>query len=514
MRKVGPGDPDYDKDRAISNARFDYRPWAIYYCDNAQDVARAIADARAHGGGVRIRSGGHQHEGMCSADGVLLIDLSSIDTFGWLEEKEGRVWIGAGAALADVYVELWRRGYYFPGGACGDVHVGGLTQGGGWGLGARRFGLTCDSLVGVEIVTADGKIRKVLDTGADEDRGLLQALRGAGGGNFGVITRFCFRLHPWRLQYTDVSLTWGDDQLPGNSLDGLLMHWLKTFPNDRDDKLTTFMRLLVAPFGNSDRLLLSGRYLGTTVETESAVNRILKGFPAPRVTTYTSSPPRPKKAGVLRLVASQRDEWRRQMGTHLGYQPGPSPQGAAPGASPDLTSTCAGIPFRHKISSGFVRQPLNPKLAPVLTDVIRKTRPIPPTLARQYVSLHSLGGAVSTERLPSAYAFRDRSVLLQYQAWWQSDAAPLDRQCIAWIESFREAMAPYTDGAFINFVDRDVPLAQYYQHKLPGLVEVKRRWDPDNWFKFGMSIPTKLAPAPPNGERPRARASPRPTRRA
>ncbi len=76
------------------------------------------------------------------------------------------------------------------------------------------------------------------------------------------------------------------------------------------------------------------------------------------------------------------------------------------------------------------------------------------------------------------------------QAWWQSDAARLDKRCIAWIESLRKTMAPYTDGAFINFVDRDIPLAEYYKTKLPQLlVEVKQQWDPHDFFKFEMSIP-------------------------
>ena len=274
MKIVRPGDPDYDKDRVISNARFDCRPWAIYYCANARDVRQAITDARANGGGVRIRSGGHQHEGMCSANGVLLIDVSSIDSFQFEEGRPGRVWIGAGTALADVYVELWRRGYY----------------------------------------------------------------------------------------------------------------------------------------------------------------------------------------------------------------------------------------FRHKISSGFVRRQVNPNLVPALTNVIRKTAPEPPELARQYVSLHCLGGAAFDERLPSAYAFRDRGVLLQYQAWWQPDAARLDKRCIAWIENFRKTMAPYTDGAFINFVDRDIPLAEYYKDKLPQvLVPVKQQWDPEDFFKFEMSIPLHF----PHGNEKEAVASPR-----
>jgi FAD binding domain/Berberine and berberine like len=494
MKIVRPGDPDYEKDCVISNARFGYRPWAIYYCANAGDVAQAIAAARANRVGVRIRSGGHQHEGMCSANGVLLIDVSAIDSFQFVGGNPEYVWIGAGAALADVYVELWRRGYYFPGGACGDVHVGGLTQGGGWGFGLRQFGLTCDSLIGAEIVTADGKIHKILRPTHLEEQRLLQALRGGGGGNFGVVTRFCFRLHPMAYGYVDVSVTWGDAQLPGNSLNQLLKRWMSVFPRDEDHRLTTFMRLLVAPSGTNDRLLLSGRYLGSILNAQVTLDKLLKGQAPPRAITYMLSPPRPsKRKGPLRLDRRERERLREHLGTHPGYQPGPALSGAAAGASSDLTSTCAGVPFRHKISSAFVRRQVNPNLVPALTGVIRKTTPVlPSTVARQYVSLHCLGGAASVERLPSAYAFRDRAVLLQYQAWWQAGDTRHDKPCIAWIENFRKTMAPYTDGAFINFVDRDIPLEEYYKQNLPQLlVEVKRQWDPGDFFKFEMSIPAQ-----------------------
>ena len=110
MRIVRPGDPGYNKDRVICNARFDYRPWAIYYCLNADDVKQAISDARKHRKGVRIRPGGHQHEGMCSANDVLLIDVSGINKVHFVDKKQ-RVWIGSGAKLKDVYVALWCRGY-------------------------------------------------------------------------------------------------------------------------------------------------------------------------------------------------------------------------------------------------------------------------------------------------------------------------------------------------------------------------------------------------------------------
>jgi hypothetical protein len=291
-----------------------------------------------------------------------------------------------------------------------------------------------------------------------------------------------------------VSVTWGDAQLPGDSLDQLLKRWMNVFPRDEDHRLTTFMRLLVAPSGTNDRLLLSGRYLGSIPNAQRTLDKLLKGQPPPRDITYTLSPPRPPKPkGALPLDRRERERMREHMGTHPGYQPGPALSGAAAGASSGLTSTCAGVPFRHKISSAFVRRQVNPNLVPALTAVIRKTTPVLPSdVARQYVSLHCLGGAAFDERLPSAYAFRERAVLLQYQAWWQAGDTRHDKPCIAWIENFRKTMTPYTDGAFINFVDRDIPLQEYYKDKLPQLlVPVKRHWDPGDFFKFEMSIPLR-----------------------
>jgi hypothetical protein len=191
----------------------------------------------------------------------------------------------------------------------------------------------------------------------------------------------------------------------------------------------------------------------------------------------------------MRLDAREGEAIGRRLATLPEYQPGPGPidAAAADDGKVDLSATCAGKPIRHKVSSGFVRRQVNPKLVPALTRVIRKS--IGVLGARQYVSLHCLGGAIFNDRLPSAYAFRDRIVLLQYQAWWQPHAPELDAGCIRWVENVRKTMTPYVDGAFINFVDRDIPLREYYKDKLPQLMAVKKQWDPDDFFSFEMSIP-------------------------
>jgi len=492
MKIVRPGDPDYDKDRQICNARFNYKPWAIYYCENGTEVANAMADARQADKPVRIRSGGHQHEGMCTGDDVTLIDLSCIKSIDFSDSKS--VQIGAGAYLKDVYAELWTHGLLFPGGACGDVHVGGLTQGGGWGLVSRKFGLTCDSLIGAEIVTAAGDVCQIPRPGHPEDAQLLQALRGGGGGNFCIVTKFIFARHPWEQWYTDLTLKWSDLTLPGPNLERFVKHWADAFPNLADDGLTTFLRIGAVDSATADRIVIGGRYLGTVYETQDKMKELLGSLPLPYEADYQSSPaPRKATDDVQPLEAGEMAFLRRRLGTVPEYQPGPAMLGATlPPGQVDLTTTCAGVPIRHKISSGFANPTLDATAVRTLVGLIRETRVDP--RARQYVSLHCLGGGIRKERAPSSFVFRDREVLLQYQAWWQPDAPGLDHICIPWVENVRDKMNPYTDGAFINFVDAQIPLGDYYkstgrQDAMPFLRKVKKDWDHNNVFKFELSIP-------------------------
>jgi hypothetical protein len=159
--------------------------------------------------------------------------------------------------------------------------------------------------------------------------------------------------------------------------------------------------------------------------------------------------------------------------------------------APNLSDTCAGVPLRHKISSGFAEPSFDLTAIQLVLRVLRTT-PYKPE-ARQYLSFHSLGGAVGTEpEGGAAFAFRDRRFLLQYQAWWMPKESGLDGTCIKWIEDFRRAMtdARYTSGAFINFIDADIPLEEYYgKVNYQQLRKLKKYWDGEDFFKFGMSIP-------------------------
>lgn len=190
-RLVRPRDPAYDGARAVWNGMIDRRPAAIAACADVADVQRAIRFAASRGVTVAVRGGGHNVAGTALVDGGLVIDLSAIDAVD-VDPDVRRASAGGGATWEDVDAETQTHGLATPGGVVSDTGIGGLTLGGGIGWLRRKHGLTCDNLVGAQIVTADGEVREVSE---DRDPELLWGLRGGGGG-LGVVTRFDLQLHP------------------------------------------------------------------------------------------------------------------------------------------------------------------------------------------------------------------------------------------------------------------------------------------------------------------------------
>ena len=185
------GDADYDAARVCFNALVDRRPAVIARCLGAADVASALDFARSHDLEVAVRGGGHNPAGHCVNDGGLVIDLSRLRHVE--VDADARIArSGGGATWLDFDTATQRAGLVTPGGVVGSTGVGGLTLGGGIGHLTAQHGLTCDNLIGAEVVTPDGS---VVSAGAGGDEALLWGLRG-GGGNFGVATRLDFELFP------------------------------------------------------------------------------------------------------------------------------------------------------------------------------------------------------------------------------------------------------------------------------------------------------------------------------
>jgi len=185
-----PDDDDYDQARSLFNGEFDRRPAVIARCSGPDDVAIALAFGRERGMEITVRGGGHGTAGSAAKDGALMIDLSGLNGVT-VDPAARRARAGGGATLADLDAATQEHGLAVTGGKISNTGIGGLTLGGGMGWLTRKLGLTIDNLVAAEVVTADGQI---LRTSESEHPDLFWALRG-GGGNFGVVTEFEYRLH-------------------------------------------------------------------------------------------------------------------------------------------------------------------------------------------------------------------------------------------------------------------------------------------------------------------------------
>ena len=190
-RCVLPSAPGYDDARRVWNGMVDKRPALIAYCESAGDVAAAVRAAREAGAPLSVRGGGHQVAGLSVGDGALTLDLSRMNAVTHSADAAvSRA--GGGCLLGHVDAANARHRRLVPAGVVSHTGLGGLALGGGFGWTHRNFGLTCDNILGAQVVTADGAIVRA---GEDGDEDLLWALRG-GGGNFGVVTEFELRTHP------------------------------------------------------------------------------------------------------------------------------------------------------------------------------------------------------------------------------------------------------------------------------------------------------------------------------
>jgi len=190
-RILTPEDPGYDEARTVFDAHVDHRPALIARVGGPDDVARVIADARETGAELAVRGGGHSPAGHGVCDGGIVIDLSALRSFE-LDSAGHTVWAGAGLTAGAYTVAAGRHGLATGFGDTGSVGIGGITLAGGIGFLVRKHGLTIDNVLAAEVVTADGRLRRV---DARTEPELFWALRG-GGGNFGVVTRLQYRLHP------------------------------------------------------------------------------------------------------------------------------------------------------------------------------------------------------------------------------------------------------------------------------------------------------------------------------
>jgi FAD/FMN-containing dehydrogenase len=569
------GDDNYHFARKISNSRFGHMPAGIAYCETAQDVKECLHFCKKteteKAIPFRIRSGGHHHEGMSSYSDALIIDLSKMYSAEIDYGKDlSHAWIPSGMKLEVVYNELANKGKIIPGGGCQSVSIGGLTQGGGWGSHIRKYGLTCDSLLDVEMVLPDGTILNTSNSALSpaDKKEILWALRGGGGGNFGVVTKFKFALSEIAKVQSTFTIKWTGS---AETIKKAVEYWVAMH---RDSKLnqnlscTASMHAVPVKQKNDTAISkvearVAGRFYGTQEDLLVILkarfhevlplcdNQPLMEDAHPKAKNYFTSWNQKKNEvaesqnlsngnyevsgnSVTRKAAENQlltnfisEAAENQFLTDFisgedNVNFSMEAQAGNPGTEtcnvcdkylvrPKAPAITCDAPHPHKITSTYpINEAADKDLINNIYDELNGE--IHCLDVRKYMVWHCLGGKMTDLELKknSSFAYRDKPYMLQLQCWWdnsgqlESDEGRA-KEYVEWVTDFRKSLEEKNliEGAFINFVDKDLGfdytkaqgkydlLKVYYGDKLDRLIDVKKKCDPNNLFKFKMSIPTE-----------------------
>ncbi len=439
------GSPGFSGAAHVYNKRFDFEsPLAVARPIDAADVRAAVSYAIAHGIALRARSGGHSYAGYSTISNGLVLDLRKMDKIS-VDHRAGTATIGPGAQLIDVYNGLSNHGATIPGGSCPSVGITGVTLGGGMGLAGRAYGLTADHLVGAELVTADGKSRKV---NKHSNPDLLWALQGGGGGNFGVVTELTYRVRdlPRSASYFFVSWPWSEAS-------AALEAWQDWAPHARD-QLTSIFHLEAG--GGAASVNVSGQYLGPEGDLHGLLGP-LRSVSGASVSTGT--------LGYMSLQMM----WAGCAHTSLRAC---HTVGAAPGGTFPRES------FRAK--SDYVNKALPASARGKLVQAIESRASQPGSGA---ILFDSYGGAIN--RVASGHtAFVHRNSLFCMQYLTYNGGA-------SWLGQIYGSMRRYVSGfAYQNYIDSDLRNWQhaYYGSNYSRLESIRRSVDPHHHFNFPQAI--------------------------
>lgn len=435
------GDPEYDAARSIWNAMIDKYPEVIARCATTEDVVACVNFARQHQWLLAVRGGGHNIAGNALCDDGLVIDLSGMKAVK-VDAAGKKATVEAGATLADFDAAAQAHGLATPLGINSTTGVAGLTLGGGFGWLSRKYGMTVDNLESAEVVLASGEVVQASET---ENPDLFWAIRG-GGGNFGVVTRFVFRLHSVGPQLLSGLIAY-----PLSEAKQVLQRY-REFIDGAPDDLTVWAVVRKAPplpflpeeSHGTDILALAILYAGDPAKGEE-------------------------------LIAPLR-EFGTPIGEHVGVQPYVDWQKAfdpllAPGARNYWKS--------HNFST----------LSDGLFDeVIRFIGTLPSNQCEIFFG--AIGGATTRPASDAtAWAFRDAKFVMNVHGRW--DAASDDQKCVQWARDFFKASAPYASaGVYVNFLTADETdrVRSAYGPNYDRLAQIKKTFDPNNLFRVNQNI--------------------------
>lgn len=436
-RVIGPDDHDYDAARALMYGGLDKRPAAIARVAGAADVAAVVRYAVDHGLPLSVRSGGHTATGASVVDDGIVIDVRDLTSIE-LDVPGRTAWAGSGLTAVQLSEVIGEHGLAVGFGDTGSVGVGGITLGGGLGYLARKLGLTIDSLLAAELVTADGEIRTV---DAEHDPDLFWAIRG-GGGNFGAATRFRFRL-------AEVPAFTGGLLIQPATAESVAA--FVAAAEAAPDEVTVIANVMPAP-------PMPGI-------PEDAVGRVVI-------------------FGIVAVAAP--DEKARQL-----LEPFRS-------IAPPIADDVQPIPYAKiyppeddsyhplAVSRNLFADAFDLDVARGILERLDRT-----DATMRACQIRPYGGAVS--RVPNdatAYAHRDRRIMMNVAAFYEGDGDKGAKT--AWVEEFAGWLSGGDPAAYVNFLGDEGPArvrAAYPHGAYERLSQLKRRYDPANLFRGNQNIP-------------------------
>ena len=439
---VTPGDDGYEEACAIWNGAHDgHRPALVVRCTGAADVMAAVGFARSTGLAIAVRGGAHSVAGFSTVDDGIVIDLSPM-TDVRVDLSAMRASVGGGAVWSDVDHETQAHGLATTGGLISTTGVAGFTLGGGIGWTMRKFGLACDNLVAVDVVTADGRLVHANDA---ENAELLWGLRG-GGGNFGIVTRFELNLYP-----LGPTIYAGPVFYPADAAHDLLRTFREWAPGAPDD-VTALVNLTTAP-------------------------------PLPVIPEEWHGK---KVAALIAASAGPVDAGDGLLG---GFRGVAEPIADLLGPMPYHVIQTLIDPLWPKGIHAYFKATNLARLDDDLIDRLCQFHLAAPGPQCE-IHLHQMGGAVARVG-EGATAFAERSmpfVLNAVTGWHDAEAGPAYRE---WARGVIAAAAPASTGrAYVNFLgDPDEARTSYGEDTYARLVALKNQYDPTNVFRLNQNIP-------------------------
>lgn len=436
-RIVFPNDPQYNQARSEFNTFFNRFPLVIVLARETQDVTNAIRWARLRDVPIRVRSGRHNYEGLSVLDAGIVIDVSEMKQVD-LDSESGIVTVQTGLRDFELAEVLGKEGLVVPPGLCPTTGIAGFTLGGGQSSLSRQWGLAIDSLVEVEMVDANGYVLYANDR---QNCDLFWALRGGGGGNFGVCTSFRFRTH----HIDTVAYARLDWEI--QDLKSVLREWQQYTLPCADQRITPLLSIVS---GQQPQLFMQGVFLGSESELRYLLQPLLMSSPPKEVTVEEM----PWLEAAARIGATQPD-----------------------------------TPESFKSVGPFIGQLLPDKAIDIISYFIREA----PSSFTASVLFHGLGGAVAEiGNTETAYFYR--KALSNMSPWATWDAPEGAAQGIRWVEDFRKAMHPYTWGVYVNTPDLLIENwpEEYYGCNFERLTHIKAKYDPMNVFHYPQSIPPEF----------------------